>query len=103
MPSWWEASAAPRAAISCFATIGNVVCAVEGCSTMESFSRDDEDDPPGGEGVSPESIQITDDLWRELGQQIDAVLGGVTIQDLVERGEARGIRREGYNEFIYVI
>ena len=28
---------------------------------------------------------------------------GITLEDLVERGEVMGVRREGFNEFIYII
>jgi Rrf2 family protein len=79
-------------------TLGQVIRAVED-SVQTSFCREvgDPDQP------LTSSVQVTADVWRDLAERIDGVLDSVTLEDLVKRGEALGVRRESYDEFVYVI
>jgi Rrf2 family iron-sulfur cluster assembly transcriptional regulator len=79
-------------------TLGQVIRSVEG-QTHTSFCREtrSHDEPP-----TP-SMRVTGEVWHKLAEGVDAVLDGVTIEDLVRRGEKLGLRRESYNEFVYVI
>ncbi len=81
-------------------TLQDIVSAMEGATTL-SFCREESDLPAAGEQVT--SVCVTAQMWREVAEQIDGVLASITLQDLVKRGESLGVRREGFNEFIYII
>ncbi len=80
-------------------TLKDVVCAMEG-ATEESFCREREEVEAHS---SPSSVCVTAQIWQEVADRIDGVLRGVTIQDLVDRGEQAGVQREGFDGFIYII
>lgn len=46
---------------------------------------------------------VTAALWRDLADAIKARLQAVTLQDMVARGEALGVCREGDDAIFYVI
>lgn len=81
-------------------SLKDVVAAMEG-STELSFCREKSELP--GTGDSPTTVCVTAKVWEEVAGRIDEVLESITLQDLVERGESLGVRREGYSEFIYII
>jgi DNA-binding IscR family transcriptional regulator len=62
--------------------------------------------PESGEvsdAVDPTSLGVTEQAFRELGAQIDGVFDAMTFGELVERGEALGIRRRQASKYVYVI
>jgi Rrf2 family protein len=83
-------------------TLGEVIEIMEG-PTRTSLCREDSADPDNNPIDKPSSLCVMAQVWEEVAAQIDEVLSKVTLQDLVERGEAQGLRREGSHEFIYVI
>lgn len=81
-------------------TLGHVIRAMEG-ETHVSFCREQAALREGD--TRPPSLTVMDGVWDEIATRIDGVLDGVTLQDLVQRGETKGLKREGYNEFVYII
>ena len=81
-------------------SLRDVVVAMEG-STHVSFCRERSELPE--EGEKPTTICVTSQVWQEVAGAIDSVLEDITLKDLVDRGETMGVRREGFNEFIYII
>jgi Rrf2 family protein len=81
-------------------SLRDVVAAMEG-STQVSFCR--ESSAAREQANDPTTICVTSQVWKEVAGAIDSVLESVTLKDLVERGESMGIKREGFNEFIYII
>lgn len=82
-------------------TVGAVVRAVEG-ALEESLCPGRTPDEERGE-VCCGSLAVTDGVWQELAERIAQVLDSISLQDLVDRGQEQGVKREGYNDFIYVI
>jgi len=81
-------------------SLKDVVCAMEG-STEVSFCRERKELPE--EGSQPTTVCVTSQVWEEVASSIDSVLAGITLKDMVDRGEVMGVRREGFSEFIYII
>lgn len=81
-------------------TLRAVLCATEGDATA-SFRRERESlsDKSG----APTSLHVTAQVWEDIAERINSALDGVTLHDMVQRGEELGVRREGFNEFIYII
>ena len=82
-------------------TLGQIIRAMEG-DTAVSFCREQVELREAG-SEPPASLAVTRGLWEDVAKKVDEVLDGVTLQDLVERGERGGVKREGYHEFVYVI
>ncbi len=81
-------------------TLAQIVCVMEG-ETHVSFCREQFEKHESEQG--PPSLQVMAPVWESIATKIDEVLGEVSLQDLVEQGEAKGVRREGSHEFIYII
>lgn len=78
----------------------DIVVAIEGTTDL-SLCRERSELPADTE--QPTSVCVTARMWEEVAGRIDSILSDVTLQDLVERGEALGVRREGFNDFVYII
>ncbi len=75
-------------------TLGDVVRAVQG--PIELYT----------DGDSPKRRQqgsLCPNIWGELAQKISAAFDGVSIKDLVQRGEALGIARGEVEPHMYFI
>jgi len=77
--------------------IGDIVRAVEGPVMLQT--------PPGTskEAGDPRSREVTEALFGELSEQIEACLDAITIEDLCERGEEAGLRRTPPRRYVYSI
>lgn len=77
-------------------TLGDVVRAVEGpvslCSERESEA-----------GHDATSQAVTDRVFGEVAQRMEACLDAITLEDLCERGEAIGVRRRPPRRYVYSI
>jgi len=62
-------------------------------------TADEETAPPEGELAA----RVITPLWHELDERLKAELGRLTIQDLLERAEAAGLRRPATDPPMYVI
>lgn len=49
----------------------------------------------------PKSLMCT--LWQELADHVGSWLDGITLAELIQRGEALGLGREGKNQPMYYI
>jgi Rrf2 family transcriptional regulator, iron-sulfur cluster assembly transcription factor len=81
-------------------TLGDVVRALQG-PIEEMFVVDDEDEQAGARPIT--SRHVTSSLWRELAGHVTSWFDGVTIADLVKRGEELGIPRAGAGQPMYFI
>lgn len=79
-------------------TLGDVVRALEGPIDLGAAETGEPTD-----AGDPTSLGVTEQAFRELGERIEAVFDGMSIGDLVERGEALGIRRRQSSQYVYVI
>lgn len=80
-------------------TLGDVVRALQG-SIEEMFVVDTD----GERGAQPRaSRQVTADLWKQLADHVTSWFDGLSISDLVERGESLGLTRAGSGEPMYFI
>jgi len=46
---------------------------------------------------------VTEDVFSELSENIEACFDAVTIQDLCDRGDAHGVRRAPPRRYVYSI
>ncbi len=46
---------------------------------------------------------VTQDLWSEASNQLLSYFSGITVKDLCDRGQAKGIKREQDHRFMYFI
>jgi Rrf2 family transcriptional regulator, iron-sulfur cluster assembly transcription factor len=76
-------------------TLGDVVRAVQG--PIELLAPEDETPRKSRSKLAPASI------WKELARKIGDAFDGVTIRDLVARGEALGIHRGDGAPHMYFI
>ena len=79
-------------------SLGDVVRALEGPIDLAS--------PESGEtsdGADPTSLGVTEQVLRELGARVEAVLDATSFAELVARGEALGLRRRQPGTYVYVI
>ena len=81
-------------------TLGDVVRALQG-PIDEMFAVVEEDDQSAGRPLT--SRHVTASLWRELADHVSSWFDGVTIADLVKRGEDLGIPRSGAGQPMYFI
>ncbi len=79
-------------------TLGDVVRALQG-PIEEMFVIDAEDERAG----PPSSRQVTGALWKELADHVTGWFDGVTIADLVQRGEELGVAKNGGGQPMYFI
>lgn len=77
--------------------LGDVVRALEG---PIAIGTPGEGEPHGGDRTS---LSVTEDVFRELSDRIDACFDAVTIEQLCERGEALGLKRRRPSRYVYVI
>ena len=80
-------------------TLGDVVRALQG-PIEEMFVIDD--DAARGKGAQS-SRQVTSALWKELADHVTHWFDGVTIAELVRRGEKIGLVRAGTGQPMYFI
>ena len=50
-----------------------------------------------------EGCCVTQTVWEEAGNLLSAYFGGMTLQQLCERGQAMGVKKEEDNRFMYYI
>jgi len=79
-------------------TLGDVVRALQG--PIEEMFVIDADD---GRDGPPSSRQVTGALWKELADHVTGWFDGVTIADLVRRGDELGIAKNGGGQPMYFI
>ncbi len=82
-------------------TLGDVVRALQG-PIEEMFVAAWDDDRKDG-AVTLTSRQVTASLWRELAAHVTSWFEGVTIADLVKRGDELGLPRAGAGQPMYFI
>jgi Rrf2 family protein len=46
---------------------------------------------------------VTQTVWEEASTMLNGLFGGITLQNLCERGQAMGIKREQEHRFMYYI
>jgi Rrf2 family iron-sulfur cluster assembly transcriptional regulator len=78
-------------------SVGDVLRALEG--NLNVYAGDDEA-PDGGD---PASIAVTEAALRELSQRIEACFNEVTLEDLCDRAQRQGLRKNGQAGYVYVI
>jgi len=79
-------------------TLGDVVRALQGpIEEMFVIDKGERDDQPRA------SRQVTADLWKNLADHVTSWFEGVTIADLVKRGEELGLSRNGSGQPMYFI
>jgi Rrf2 family transcriptional regulator, iron-sulfur cluster assembly transcription factor len=77
-------------------TVGDVVRAVEGPISMCAERETD-----GGHDAT--SRAVTDRVFGELAERMEACLDAVTLEALCDRGEAIGVRRRPPRRYVYSI
>jgi Rrf2 family protein len=85
-------------------TLSEVVRALQG-PIEEAFLVEDDDSAGTVPGAPPppSSRQITAGLWKELAEHVSSWFGGITIADLVRRGNQLGVPRAGAGQSMYYI
>ena len=83
-------------------TLAEVVRALQG-PIEETFLVEEEDGAAARTGQGASSRQITAGLWKELADHVSTWFGGVTIADLVKRGNDLGVPRSGAGQPMYYI
>jgi DNA-binding IscR family transcriptional regulator len=81
-------------------TLAEVVRALQG-PIEEMLALEDDEQPRPGQ--PPSSRHVTQGLWRELAEHVQSWFAGVTIADLVRRGDELGIPRAGVGQPMYFI
>lgn len=81
-------------------TLGQVVRLIEG-ETRDHFCREMMNRPDGQEETP--GLEVAAFFWERVAGEIDAILDGYSLQDLVARGEELGLKRGDFNSFIYII
>jgi Rrf2 family transcriptional regulator, iron-sulfur cluster assembly transcription factor len=82
-------------------TLSEVVRALQG--PIEETFLVEESDSPGTRSGPPSSRQLTAGLWKELAEHVSTWFTGVTIADLVKRGNDLGVPRAGAGQPMYYI
>lgn len=80
-------------------TLAHIIRAVEG-ETCESLCRDTPAPSPDG---TPTGHCVVAGVWNELAERIDELLVATTLADIVQRAEAMGVKRAGFQKFTYMI
>ncbi len=76
-------------------TLADVVVALQG-SIHEMFTTEGQESTQG-------SQKVTTDLWRELADHVNDWFTGITIADLVSRGDQLGLARADAGQPMYFI
>ncbi|MEC7520486.1 MAG: Rrf2 family transcriptional regulator [Myxococcota bacterium] len=77
--------------------LGDIIRALEGPLTLNAPKKGDDDE---GDATSR---AVTEEAFEDLAEQIEACFDSRTIEDLCERGEALGYRRDTPGKYVYVI
>jgi Rrf2 family iron-sulfur cluster assembly transcriptional regulator len=77
-------------------TLGDVIRALDGKLSADSL----DDDATAGD---PASIAITEAAFAELAQRIEACFEQVTLGELCQRAEEKGVKRGAPGGYVYVI
>jgi Rrf2 family protein len=80
-------------------TLADVVRALQGPIEAMVAALDEE----GGRGEEPNSRALMTSLWQDLARDVTAWFSGVTIADLVRRGNQLGVPRGGVGTPMYFI
>ncbi|HEU5060366.1 MAG TPA: Rrf2 family transcriptional regulator [Kofleriaceae bacterium] len=83
-------------------TLAEVVRALQG-PIDETFLLEDDDTASARPGQPPSSRQVTAGLWKELADHVSSWFTGVTVADLVKRGNQIGVPRAGAGQPMYYI
>jgi Rrf2 family protein len=78
--------------------LGDVVRALEGPITLGERE-------PGQRRASPvsEARRVTETIFRDLSESVEACFDGITIADICTRAEELGLKRPGAQRHVYVI
>ena len=82
-------------------TLAEVVRALQGPIEETFLLEEDSNAAAPGNGAS--SRQVTAGLWKELADHVSSWFAGVTIADLVKRGNQMGVPRAGASQPMYYI
>ena len=82
-------------------TLAEVVRALQG--PIEETFLVEEDGNGNDSGQLPSSRQVTAGLWKELADHVSGWFAGVTVADLVKRGNEVGVPRAGATQPMYYI
>ena len=76
--------------------LGDVIRAVEGPVLLVS---------PKEAGVAGDTTSraVTDEAFRRLSDEIEACFDSITVEDLCDRGEVLGVRRDPRHRYVYAI
>jgi Rrf2 family transcriptional regulator, iron-sulfur cluster assembly transcription factor len=83
-------------------TLAEVVRALQG-PIDETFLLEDDETAAARPGQPPSSRQVTAGLWKELADHVSSWFTGVTVADLVKRGNQIGVPRAGAGQPMYYI
>ena len=76
--------------------VGDIVRALEGPTVLAGGAE--------GTGTGDEmSRVVTEEVFSELSNSIEACFDAITIQDLCDRGDAHGVRRAPPRRYVYSI
>jgi Rrf2 family protein len=85
-------------------TLGDVVRALQGPIDEMFAVEEDEGNGTASQPPAPASSRrLTAALWKDLSEHVSAWFDGVTIADLVKRGEELGLPRGGVGQPMYFI
>lgn len=79
--------------------LGDIIRALEGPVTLAAPKKAGAEAPAG----DSTSREVTEEVFEDLAEQIEACFDSKTIEDLCERGEALGYRRRSHGKYVYVI
>jgi Rrf2 family transcriptional regulator, iron-sulfur cluster assembly transcription factor len=83
-------------------TLAEVVRALQG-PIEETFLLEVDENNAAPPGQAASSRQVTAGLWKELADHVSSWFAGVTIADLVKRGNQIGVPRAGAGQPMYYI
>ncbi|HEY8147135.1 MAG TPA: Rrf2 family transcriptional regulator [Kofleriaceae bacterium] len=83
-------------------TLSEVVRALQG-PIDETFLVEEDESSAARPGQPPSSRQVTAGLWKELADHVSSWFAGVTVADLVKRGNQIGVPRAGAGQPMYYI
>lgn len=81
--------------------VGDVVRAVDG--PISPLSREDGSAARRANPTAREALRATDEVFRELAEQVEACFDRVSIADVVHKAEALGVQRRGARPLVYAI
>lgn len=76
--------------------VGDIVRALEGPIVLAGGAEDN------GNGDETSRV-VTESVFSELSESIEACFDAITIQDLCDRGDAHGVRRAPPRRYVYSI